>query len=145
METKKILLIEDNEDDIELVKLSIDSVKILNSMDIVRDGEEAVEYLFCTGQYSTRNPEDYPSVILLDLKLPKISGLEVLEKIRSNIKTKSLPVVIFTSSNQEKDIIKGYELGANSYIQKPVDFDKFKEAIQQLNLYWIILNTKPII
>lgn len=144
MEPNKILLVEDNEDDIELVELALRSGNIANDIDIVKDGEEALDYIFCKGRYKTRDSNDLPALILLDLNLPKINGLEVLREIRRNEKTSYIPVTIFTSSSQEKDITESYKLGANSYIQKPVDFEKFRDIIQNLGLYWLVLNKKPI-
>ncbi|MBI9053559.1 MAG: response regulator [Bacteroidales bacterium] len=144
MVQNKILLVEDNEDDVELVELALSSGLIANQLDVVRDGAEALDYLRCEGNFENRNSKEMPALILLDLNLPKVNGLEVLKEIRSNEKTCLIPVTIFTSSDQEKDIVESYKLGANSYIQKPVDFQKFKEAIQQLGFYWLIFNKKPI-
>ena len=141
---KKILLVEDNDDDIELVQLALNSGKIANQLDIVKDGEEALDYIFCKGKYKNRDCDDHPALILLDLNLPKVNGHEVLKEIRANEKTSFIPVTIFTSSSQEEDIVKSYKLRANSYIQKPVDFEKFRETIQNLGLYWLLLNKKPI-
>lgn len=141
----KILLIEDNDDDIELVEIALNSGFIANDLDVVKDGAEALDYLHCKGKYINKSIDDLPALILLDLNLPKITGFEVLKEIRSNEKTCLIPVTIFTSSDQEKDIIESYKLGANSYIQKPVDFEKFKEAISQLGFYWLIFNKKPIV
>jgi CheY-like chemotaxis protein len=144
MENNEILLVEDSNDDIELVELALKSGNIANQLDIVKDGEDALDYIFCKGRYKTRDSNDLPALILLDLNLPKINGLEVLREIRRNEKTSYIPVTIFTSSSQEKDITESYKLGANSYIQKPVDFEKFRETIQNLGLYWLVLNKKPI-
>lgn len=144
MEFNRILLVEDNEDDIELVELAMQSGNIANQLDIVRDGEEALDYIFCKGKYENRSCDDLPALILLDLNLPKINGHEVLKAIRENEKTSLIPVTIFTSSSQEKDIIESYKLRANSYIQKPVDFEKFRGTIQNLGLYWLILNKRPL-
>jgi len=144
MVQNKILLVEDNEDDVELVELALNSGLIANQLDIVRDGAEALDYLRCKGKFENRNSKEMPALILLDLNLPKVSGLEVLKEIRKSEQTKIIPVTIFTSSDQERDIVESYKLGANSYIQKPVDFQKFKEAIQQLGFYWLIFNKKPI-
>lgn len=143
MEAKTILLVEDNPDDIALTLRAFKKCNILNKVISIEDGEEALEYLFCKGKYKDRNRLDIPSFILLDLNLPKVNGFEVLKAIRENESTRFLPVIILTSSKEEQDIVKGYSLGANSYIRKPVDFEKFIEAIQTLGLYWLIINEFP--
>lgn len=143
MKSKSILLVEDNPDDIELVQIALSAKRVLNEMVIVTDGEEAIDYLFCTGKYQTRNKNSNPTLIMLDLQLPKINGLEVLRQIRLNEKTSMIPVIIFTSSNEEKDIINSYKFGANSYIRKPVDADQFEKAVQELEMYWLLLNEAP--
>ena len=143
MEDKIILLVEDNPDDVTLTERALKKSHILNRLVVTRDGAEALDYLFCTGAYSDRDTSIMPEVILLDLKLPKIDGLEVLKRIRSDKRTKILPVVILTSSKEENDLITGYTLGANSYIRKPVNFNQFVEAIRQLGLYWLVLNEAP--
>jgi len=140
MSDKVILLVEDNPDDEELTIRALKKNNIHNDMVIARDGAEALDYLFGTGAYAGRDVGKMPSVILLDLKLPKIDGLEVLKRIRTNEITKLLPVVILTSSKEEQDITAGYSLGANSYIRKPVDFAQFVDAVRQLGLYWLLLN-----
>jgi two-component system response regulator len=146
MEEKTILLVEDNPDDVDLTLRAFKKNNIFNKVVIARDGAEALDYLMGTGIHVGRDVRDLPVVILLDLKLPKISGLEVLRQIRSNEITKLLPVVILTSSSEENDIINGYKLGANSYIRKPVDFNQFIDAIKVLGLYWLIWNEPaPII
>ena len=143
METKYVLLVEDNLDDIELTMRAFKKNNIANEIFVVKDGEVALDYLFCKGKHANRDAQAYPQVILLDLKLPKIDGLEVLRRVRADDRTKLLPVVILTSSKEEQDLINGYKLGANSYIRKPVEFEKFVEAIRQLGLYWLILNEAP--
>lgn len=143
MENKMILLVEDNSDDEALTIRALKKNNIGNGLVIVRDGAEALEFLFCTGSYAERDPSDLPEVVLLDLKLPKVDGLEVLRRIRENPRTELLPVVILTSSKEEQDMIRGYKLGANSYVRKPVDFTQFVEAVRQLGLYWLVLNEAP--
>ncbi len=143
MENKVILLVEDNPDDILLTQRAFKKANILNEVVVVRDGVEALEFLFGTGAYAGRNLNSLPQVILLDLKLPRVNGLEVLQHIRADVRTRLLPVVILTSSQEESDIAQGYGLGANSYIRKPVRFAQFAEAVRQLGLYWLILNQPP--
>ncbi|MBN1555809.1 MAG: response regulator [Phycisphaerae bacterium] len=138
-----ILLVEDNEDDIALTIRAFEKQNIANKLIVVKDGAEALDFLFCREQYQNRSAGDLPQVILLDLKLPKVNGLEVLRRIRENSVTKLLPVVILTSSHEEQDLIQGYSLGANSYVRKPVDFVQFTEAVRQLGLYWLLLNEPP--
>jgi two-component system response regulator len=140
MGEKSILLVEDNPDDEALTLRAFTKNKITNPVVVVHDGAEALDYLFSAGAYSGRNPDDRPQLILLDLKLPKIDGLEVLRRIRADPRTAVLPVVILTSSKQERDVIEGYRSGCNSYVRKPVDFDQFIEAARQLGLYWLLLN-----
>ena len=143
METKTILLVEDNPDDVELTLYALKNNNIKNEVIVVNDGAEALDYLFGKGRYSDRNLNEMPAVILLDLKLPKIDGLEVLQKIRKNKTTKFLSVVILTSSKEEQDLISSYSLGANSYVRKPVDFNQFAEAVRNLKLYWLLINEIP--
>jgi DNA-binding response OmpR family regulator len=139
---KKILLVEDNPNDVELTMEALSENNIANAVDIARDGEEALDYLNCQGSFSSR-PEGNPGVILLDLKLPKINGLEVLKSIRENEKLKMIPVVILTSSREERDLVEGYRLGTNAYVVKPVDFKEFVTAIKNLGLFWAIINEPP--
>jgi CheY-like chemotaxis protein len=143
MAHKIILLVEDNPDDVELTLRALKKSNVLNEVVVMRDGQEALDYLFGTGSYSGRDPSKMPELILLDLKLPKIDGLEVLKRLRADGRTKLLPVVILTSSKEEKDLINSYKLGANSYVQKPVDFNQFIDAARQLGLYWLVLNVPP--
>jgi two-component system response regulator len=143
MTQKIILLVEDNPDDEVLTLRALKKNNVLNKVIVARDGAEALDYLFGTGKHAGRDLSNMPQLILLDLKLPKIDGLEVLRRIRADERTKLLPVVILTSSKEERDLINGYQFGANSYIRKPVDFDKFREAIKQLKLYWLVLNEPP--
>jgi CheY-like chemotaxis protein len=138
-----ILLVEDNEDDILLTERAMKKNRITNKLVIARDGAEALDFLFCNGAFADRDPLVLPVVILLDLKLPKLDGLEVLKAIRANERTRLLPVIILTSSKEEQDIISCYTNGANSYIRKPVDFNQFIDAIQSLHLYWVLLNESP--
>jgi two-component system response regulator len=142
-EQRLILLVEDNDDDVELTLRALRRNRVANRVDVVRDGAEALEYLFATGSYAGRDVRDTPNLVLLDLKLPKVGGLEVLERLRADPRTHRLPVVILTSSNVESDLARSYDLGANSYIRKPVDFTQFMEAVNQLGLYWLVLNEAP--
>jgi two-component system response regulator len=136
----EILLVEDNPDDIELTLRAFRKSNIANDVVVVRDGVEALDYLFARGRYSDRDQDALPQVVLLDLNLPRVGGLDVLEKVRANPKTKLLPVVILTSSTEERDLVSGYSLGANSYVRKPVDFEQFADSVKQLGLYWLVLN-----
>ncbi len=140
MKNKIILLVEDNPDDEELTIRALNKNNIMNEVVVARDGAEALDYLFGKGKYEGRDLNLMPEVILLDLKLPKVDGLEVLRQLRSNELTMSLPVVVLTSSKEERDLIESYRLGANSYVRKPVDFSQFTEAVRQLGLYWLVLN-----
>ena len=140
MERKQILLVEDNPDDETLTIRALTRAKVVNDVVVVRDGAEALDYLFGAEGGSPGDLPDLPQVILLDLKLPKIDGLEVLRRVRAEKRTEFVPVVILTSSDEEKDLIEGYRLGANSYVQKPVDFTEFADAVQQLGLYWLLVN-----
>lgn len=143
MKSKVILLVEDNPDDEQLTLRALKHNNIVNKIVVVRDGVEALDFLFGTGAHKDRDPRDLPQVVFLDLKLPRIDGLEVLTRIRADPRTKLLPVVILTSSKEEQDLIAGYSSGANSYIRKPVDFTQFAEAARQLKLYWLVLNEQP--
>lgn len=143
MRTRTILLIEDNPSDIELAKRAFQKANILNPVVVAEDGQEALDYLFATGAHKDRIKTELPSIVLLDLKLPIVDGLEVLKRIRANELTRRLLVVILTSSKEEQDVAKGYDLGVNSYIRKPVDFIQFAEAIKQLGIYWLLLNEPP--
>lgn len=135
-----ILLVEDSPDDEELTRLALAETHVMNRLIVVHDGQEALDWLLCTGKFTGRDPCYIPTVVLLDLKLPKLNGLEVLQRMRADPHTKCIPVVILTSSKEESDVLRGYNLGANSYIQKPVDYAQFLEAIQRLGIYWILLN-----
>ena len=138
-----ILLVEDNPDDELLTLRALKKNNVRNKVFVVRDGVEALDFLFCTNTYADRDPHDTPQLILLDLKLPKLDGLEVLRRLRADERTRLLPVVILTSSNEEQDLLEGYRSGANSYIRKPVDFTQFAETIRELGLYWLVLNAPP--
>lgn len=137
---RTILLVEDNPQDEELTLRALRKSNIANPIVVARDGVEALDYLFCRGAHANRSADAVPQLILLDLKLPKVDGLEVLKALRANERTKLLPVVILTSSLEEQDLIRGYSLGANSYVRKPVDFVQFNESVRQLGLYWLVLN-----
>ena len=139
----EILLVEDNPADAELTLRALKKHNLANKVFVVKDGAEALEYIFATGAYSHRKIENAPKVVLLDLKLPKVNGLEVLRKMKSDNRTKVIPVVVLTSSQEEKDIVESYKLGVNSYIVKPVDFDKFLNSVQELGFYWVLLNKLP--
>ena len=140
---RTILLVEDNPDDELLTRRAFNRNHIVNELDVVRDGQEALDFLNCEGPYAERDPNDLPQVVLLDLKLPKVGGLEVLRQIRRSDRLRSLPVVILTSSSEESDIVASYDLGANSYVRKPVDFADFASAVRDLGLYWLMLNEPP--
>jgi two-component system response regulator len=139
----EILLVEDNPNDEELTLYALKKNNLTNHIHVVHDGAEALEYLFCTGAYANRRINDPPKVVLLDLKLPKVDGLEVLEQIKADERTRIIPVVILTSSQEERDIVESYQLGVNSYIVKPVDFEQFTDIVRQLGLYWMLLNHTP--
>jgi len=139
----EILLVEDNPNDVELTLRALKKHNITNKVHVVKDGAEALEFLFATGAYAGRDINYHPKVILLDLKLPKVDGLEVLRKIKSDERTKVIPVVVLTSSKEERDLVESYRLGANSYITKPVDFESFVKAVSEMGLYWLLLNQPP--
>lgn len=143
MNTRPILLVEDNPDDEALALRAFAKINISNKIIVARDGVEALDYLFATGAYAGRDASSDPSVVLLDLKLPKIDGLAVLQRIRDNEATKILPVVILTSSKEEQDLVQGYNFGANSYVRKPIDFNEFVHAVSQLGIYWLLMNELP--
>ncbi|MFZ0821520.1 MAG: response regulator [Candidatus Acidiferrales bacterium] len=143
MNEDTILLVEDNPDDEELTLRALKKNKVSNKIIVARDGVETLDYLFCAGPFSGRDSSDLPGVVLLDLKLPKVDGLEVLRTLRADQRTRLIPAVILTSSIEEQDRMNGYGLGANSYVRKPVDFTQFSEAVRQLGLYWLLLNERP--
>ena len=139
----EILLVEDNPDDMELALHALRQEKLANRVEIARDGEEALDFLFCRGAHQGRPFDHQPKVVLLDLKLPKVDGIEVLRQLKSDPRTRAIPVVILTASREEKDMINGYQLGVNAYIQKPVDFAQFRIAVKQLGLFWLVVNQAP--
>ena len=141
----EILLVEDDPDDVELTLHVLKKHNLANRIEVVRDGADALEFIFCTGAYAHRHIENSPKMILLDLKLPKVDGLEVLRRVKSDPRTQMIPVVVLTSSSEERDIVESYKLGVNSYIVKPVDFEQFTEAMRQLGLYWLLLNQPPAV
>lgn len=143
MNKKAILLVEDNPDDVKLTMRALKKSNILNEIVVAQDGVEALDYLFGTGKYDGRDMNIRPQVVLLDLKMPKVDGIEVLRRIRADERTQPLPVVVLTTSSEDRDKIESYKLGANSYVRKPVDFSQFAEAVQQLGLYWLVLNEAP--
>lgn len=138
-----IMLVEDNPGDVALTLRALKKNNIANEVIVVQDGQEALDYLFCTGKYANRGPGGMPCVILLDIKLPKIDGIEVLRRVKSDERTQVIPVVMLTSSKEEEDVVRSYKLGANSYIRKPVDFDKFAETMKLLGMYWLLMNEPP--
>jgi two-component system response regulator len=135
-----ILIVEDNAADVELTLHVLQKHNLANKIHVARDGEEALNFIFCRDKFHNRNFDSLPRIVLLDLKLPKVSGKEVLKAIRNDLRTRCLPVVIFTSSKEERDLIEGYGLGANSYVQKPLDFNEFRDAVRQFGLYWLLVN-----
>jgi CheY-like chemotaxis protein len=141
----EILIVEDTPQDLELTLRALRKAKLSNRIHVARDGAEAIEFVFCEGQYAKRQVDNVPKVILLDLKLPKIDGLEVLKRIKGDARTKNIPVVVLTSSREQQDVVESYQLGVNSYIVKPVNFERFVEAVQSLGMYWLLLNQPPCI
>ena len=139
----EILLVEDDPKDVQLTLHALRGGKLGNNIEVARDGEEALDFLFCRGPHSNRSPDIRPKLVLLDLKLPKVNGLEVLREIKSNPQTAAIPVAVLTSSREEKDMVESYRMGVNSYIQKPVDFEQFRETIKTLGLYWVVMNRAP--
>jgi len=139
----EILLVEDNPNDVELAMHALTKHKLANRIEVVRDGAEALDYIFARGAYSSRDINQLPRIVLLDLKLPKVDGLEVLRQIKADPRTRTLPVVALTSSREERDVVESYNLGVNSYILKPVDFQQFTEAVRTIGLYWLLLNQSP--
>ncbi len=139
-----ILLVEDNQDDIDLALHALRQGKLANSIFVVRDGEEALDFLFCRGAFSQRSFDLPPKLVLLDLKLPKVDGLQVLKEAKGDPRTKTIPIVIMTSSKEERDMVESYNSGVNSYIQKPVDFDQFRNTVKTLGLYWMVVNQAPV-
>jgi len=140
----EILLVEDNKDDVELTLHALRKENLANSIHVARDGEEALEFLFCNGAHADRSFSNPPRLVLLDLKLPKVDGMEVLKRLKADPRTRTIPVVILTSSKEERDLVQGYGLGANSYIQKPVDFEQFRDTVKSVGLYWLLINQAPI-
>ncbi|MFY9907640.1 MAG: response regulator [Terriglobales bacterium] len=143
-ENLDILLVEDNQDDLDLALHALRRENLANKILVVRDGEEALDFLFCRGKFAGRSVDPPPKLVLLDLKLPKVDGLEVLKQVKTDSRLRSIPVVIMTSSKEERDLAAGYHLGANSYIQKPVDFEKFRSTVKTIGLYWLVINQPPI-
>jgi CheY-like chemotaxis protein len=140
-----ILLVEDNQDDMDLALHALKREKLANNIFVARDGEEALDFLFCRGAFEQRSFDHPPKLVLLDLKLPKVDGMEVLKQVKSDPRTRTIPVVMMTSSKEERDLVSSYSLGVNSYIQKPVDFDQFRETVKTVGLYWLLINQPPVV
>lgn len=141
-EAVEILLVEDNPADAELTLHALQKSKLANKVHLARDGEEALDFLFCRGRFSNRRFDDAPRMVLLDLKLPKVNGLQVLQELKSDARTKAIPVIVLTTSKEERDLVSSYKLGVNSYIQKPVSFSDFQDVVRQLGMYWLLVNSK---
>ena len=139
----EILLVEDNPDDVELAIHALRREQLINDITVARDGEEALDFIFCRGKYAHRSPQQPPRLILLDLKLPKVDGLEVLRAIKTDARSKAIPVVVMTSSSEERDLVESYKLGVNAYVQKPVDFEQFRGVVKELGLFWLVINRPP--
>lgn len=139
----EILLVEDNPKDVKLALHALSVRKLANAIDVARDGEKALDYLFCRGQFASRSLGNPPRLVLLDLKLPKVDGLEVLREIKSDPRTKAIPVVVLTASREERDLVESYQLGINAHIQKPVDFDQFRQIVEQVGMFWLVVNQSP--
>jgi two-component system, response regulator len=140
-----ILLVEDNQDDMNLLMHVLRGEKLANKIHVVRDGEEALDFLFCRGAFAERSFDIPPKLVLLDLNLPKVDGIEVLRQVKADPRTKTIPIIIMTSSKEERDLVAGYHLGANSFIQKPVDFDQFRAIVKTIGLYWLVINQSPVV
>ena len=140
----EILIVDDDANDIRLTRRALEEAQICNNVEVVRDGQEALDFLFCQGAFQNRDQTCHPKLVLLDLKLPKVNGLQVLREIRTSPSTRTLPVTVMTSSRREEDLITSYGLGVNSYIQKPVDFDQFRDAVKKVGYYWLLVNHPPI-
>jgi two-component system response regulator len=143
LENPQILLVEDNAKDVKLTLHALREDNLANSIQVARDGEEALDFLFCRGEFASRAFDNPPRLVLLDLKLPKVDGLEVLRAVKGDPRTQAIPVVVLTSSREESDLVESYKLGVNAYIQKPVDFDSFRQAVKQLGLFWLVVNEPP--
>jgi CheY-like chemotaxis protein len=139
----EILLVEDNPADAELTMHALRKSKLANKIQLARDGEEALDFLFCRGNFSDRRMESAPQLVLLDLKLPKVDGLQVLQQVKADVRTRAIPIIVLTSSREERDLVDSYRLGVNSYIQKPVNFSEFQGVVQQMGMYWLLLNSRP--